>query len=567
MANVTEVSIDEQRRRDLQSALARASPMALPGLLMRAEVQDREDSLAVFDKAVKEFGEGGVKTQFLDTAMRAGVNGVYVALAGAFGEKHKGAQHLGLESQSFYDDVVKFQYPEGLELSKTDGDEDEIRYQTGAVVQDAAYYRPNSQYNRSELVDKQRTDARSREIINDKRRTLEEFGKKLDKDDFDLDHIIPLKEVHTGFSGFADRYADGTGTLKEVANDPSNLEAADPHLNRSKGKKTNEKFVKNNPELTAKQKKKALEKSKMAENEMRLKLGQEGAKTVSKEQIGRLVILLMGPVYFEFKEWYATQKRNRGQTSLALGGRLKRMGDYVIHELPRILKEFAMDLGQMFTQLLKSLIVNFVAGLFKTAIALLKKLVGAVVDGFRIIVSAVKVLCDKKMSAAQKGDAIMKLLATFVVSVLGKLAMDALFALVKEGLKVPVPDWLASLITAFSTTIFTALALYGLDKLDLFAVKSEMRLRRITEIFEERKRLREERLKAFNVAATEGLRRQEEEWTKVKGAMDNALEKRNMDSMNGALDSLSLLFNVEIPYATPAEFVRYIRSNPRIQIA
>lgn len=207
----------------------------------------------------------------------------------------------------------------------------------------------------------------------------------------------------------------------------------------------------------------------------------------------------------------------------------------------------------MLFDLVKSIIASF----FKKALFIIKEGVGVIVQAFKILLQPAG-----KMSPAQKGDAILKLVGSLIPALLIEIGLSSLLIPYFSWWP-PGADIAAGVISAFAAAILA----YFLDKLDLFSLKSELRLARVREIFD--LRIQEIRQSAanFNIAVFETLKNQRIQFEALRNDLSSALQSKNMEKLNETLDHVADFFQVDIPYSTPQEFLQYIRQNDRIIIS
>ena len=111
---------------------------------------------------------------------------------------------------------------------------------------------------------------------------------------------------------------------------------------------------------------------------------------------------------------------------------------------------------------------------FNAFVGIFKHIARAVSEGVRIFIKAIPVLNDKTKSAAEKGDAILKIVA-FSSSALVGIGIEAM--LNKFGISEPLSIIAASILS----TVVMALVMYSLEKIDLFNLKHDANKARIEE--------------------------------------------------------------------------------------
>lgn len=436
------------------------------------------------------------------------------------------------------------------------------------------------------------------------------------------DHVTPLKMVHDQYAHFIERYVDldkrdenGKTALQRMANDDSNLQVLSGDKNASKGGGlTNAQFIEMcdkvnkaaeiykkmstaSPEekealnrdlkalglnanrrrdaralsgdgdlseeekkrlgkykLTDQQKKELLENQKKSERAILKTMGLEGTKTVGLEQIGRLVGHLAGPVGFEIRDSIANGITHGFPGSNAFEAFCKRMWralKFVLGKIKEILVDFACDFGKMLATLF--------AGLCKAVKDFFGKFFDLALSGISVIVESVKILMGQG-SAAEKGDAILKVVVGFATGILGQYVIDSV--LEATG----IPDPFSDIIAAIASSVIGSAVTGLFDKIDLFNVKREMRRKRIEEIFDIRRQRLEEASRSFNMAAMETLRVQRGALEAIRLRIGQALAGGDFESLNLAIDDACTQFHVMVPYSSPAEFLEYVRRKGTITI-
>lgn len=436
------------------------------------------------------------------------------------------------------------------------------------------------------------------------------------------DHITPLKMIHEQRGYFIERYVDvdakdenGHTVLQRIVNDDSNFQVLSADMNSSKGggltniayieqcdkmakaadlykqmetatgadkkalqkeiselglspakrkaarkmsnldklseaeKKDIEKY-----QLTEEQRKELAANQKKSEAKLRNAMLKEGAKTVGYEQIGKLIEVLIGPISFELRDSIINGITHgfEGYDSFeAFCKRLWRALRYVFKQLGRLLGEALGDLAKM------------LATFFANACRMLKDFFGKFFDlalsGISVLVESVKILMGNG-SAAQKGEAILKIIVGFATGILSQTLIDS--ALEALGLPDPFSDIFAAILSALISTLVMA----GFDRLDLFGLKREMLRKRIDEIFD----LRESQLmvasREFDMATMQVLKKHREAFETVRVSLHSAMASKDFNSVNIALDEACELFQIEIPYRNVQEFVDYIKREGTIYI-
>lgn len=186
--------------------------------------------------------------------------------------------------------------------------------------------------------------------------------------------------------------------------------------------------------------------------------------------IGEAVIILIKPLYFELKDCFQNGiEEGVGETSfkLALKKRLSRMKNYVLENAKTTLRGGVFNFFRNFLTMLLEGIVNCFVGVFKHIARMIK-------EGIKSLFQILPILRDSEKSASQKGDAILKLVVSST-TIFASIGIEAWLNSV--GIAEPWSIILSSVLTA----VITALMMYLLDKIDLFGVNKELKLKRVSE--------------------------------------------------------------------------------------
>jgi hypothetical protein len=115
-----------------------------------------------------------------------------------------------------------------------------------------------------------------------------------------------------------------------------------------------------------------------------------------------------------------------------------------------------------------------IEGILNCFVGIFKHIARAVSEGVRIFIKAIPILNDKTKSAAEKGDAILKIVAFSSTALVG-IGLEAL--LEELNIKKPLSIIFASILSA----VIMALVMYLLEKIDLFNLKHDAKRARIKE--------------------------------------------------------------------------------------
>ena len=557
----------EQIRQELEGV----SPLALPGLLRHYEVYDMEDSLRVLDRVYAEFGDPaqvreGIAIPLVTSLVEAGLR-IHGKASPNAKKPPSWASQLVAEIKSFRYEDETAEAPPGTSPP----------YDARTLAPAARRPMSDPAYDRNKLEDGDKMQKYKEERFGGQNRVDDDFGRgrplrqskaavaadhRIRSDNqakyvATTEHLVPLKRLHETSVDF--RYIDDE-QQKRVANTRANFAVIDQSTNSEKREATVGEYIRKKG-IGGKQ---ALlmraqdAKARVATTGL---MAWEGSKTVAVEKlaktqegIGDLLIVVLVPFGYEIyditKNGLCPPMNTRNPVE-ALSKRLARLTKYCIKKSAKAIAGILDDLLGMLLHL---------------AVALLKEVLGRlfelVRDGIGIFVQAIKVLCtpSSKLSAGQKGDALVKLASGAVFAIAG----EKLGAMALEALGVPpfLSDLLAIAISAVAGSIF----IYVIDKIDLFSLKSERRLARIREIFDARLANIRESTRNFEVAATETLKAQRLHFEEMRAGLNEALDRQDFELLNTHLDQIAAFFKVDIPYDSPEAFARYVRDQETVLI-
>ncbi|UXM82939.1 hypothetical protein N7V09_05070 [Shewanella seohaensis] len=196
------------------------------------------------------------------------------------------------------------------------------------------------------------------------------------------------------------------------------------------------------------------------------------AKDAAAEQsIGDVIVFIMKPLFYELRDCFLNGiekgvKSNSFKSALKI--RLDRMKTYILQQVEVLLKDGLLNFFRNFLAMLLEGILNCFVGIFKQVARMVK-------EGFKILLQIAPILVDKNKSFAEKGDAVLKLVASSL-TIFASIGIETW--LNSLGLGEPWSIIMSSVITA----VLTALIMYLLDKLDLFSVNRTRQLQRLDEI-------------------------------------------------------------------------------------
>ena len=258
------------------------------------------------------------------------------------------------------------------------------------------------------------------------------------------------------------------------------------------------------------------------------------AKNAGKQSLmyfaGNVVLLVMKPLYYEIKDIVMNGFQNgvhaKGVKE-ALSVRFGRVKEYVWNYIS---SQKAM-LGSLY-DMLKDFISAFIEGIIGMFVGVFKKILRVLKEGVKIGMQAYSTLFgeeSKNKTAAEKGDAIVKLLGGSVVALCGigiNTLLEKLPMLNEEGREV---------ISTLLSGLASILLFYTLDKADLFNVKKDKREQRLNEVFEMRIAEIKENTSSFENAACEAIKNSYLKSREILTQIRLAAEQDDYVSLNVAL--------------------------------
>lgn len=399
----------------------------------------------------------------------------------------------------------------------------------------------------------------------------------------DTDHVVPVKQL-------SDRFAkNALLTEKDIANITDadyNLIEISSELNRMKGagsfkdlhdkkKKLQEKndsgekltsqerkdleklegisdeTLENGIEAEEKASEKALEQAQdcavenIKNNKAAIvkKAGGQALEQGAYQLLGTAVIETIKPIFYELSDSIQNgfEKGVEAKSlSEAIKRRFSRIWYYLCQVILPTLKGAVKDFFQNFSKILIEGVLGLVTGIFKNVLKILS-------EGFSAIISSVKILCSdsEEMSAAQKGDAIVKLLAstisTFVVFYFS------------ETITKLIPDPFDEVVVAIASGIASTLVVYLIDKIDLFSLKDERRSELVAEIFKERIEQIKKNTDAFNAASVEILAKQKLAFNKLYQDFESGINN-DFDVVND-VNKIADFMNIDVKVKDTESFL------------
>ncbi|PYE30395.1 hypothetical protein DFP83_1172 [Idiomarina fontislapidosi] len=599
---------------NLFNRLSEASPLEASRLLLKVELFDQRNSLEVMSQVheqVMQEQNGAsslVKPVFLSIC------------DGLVGIKKLGLKDKGITASRLANEVEQFDYDQNSQVSqdqrldkerldasskgnrdnKGEYSRDELENKSALSNYKKNRYNESSQ-TYSELETNENGQRRRLHRSNSERvSALRSNGEKTSKRISHTDHNIPLKYL---FDEYGVSKALSKEDIKRIANRDTNFDEISAQLNTKKGAKTWTQLaadveLKRN-ELLSKQKKgklsqkqqqelealptkQTLANAKQREKDARKASDGEANKTVARnltkdsklvkeavgsaaEQgkkelqnrgIGEVILLIVKPIMFEFKDIFANGIEfgtDKSSTLSALKYRLNRAFEYVKRNVAAmgfdVIKDALLNLCRN--------IVNAIVDMF---VGILKKGLKIVMEGFSAIMQSIKILCSDS-SPAQKGDAITKLLATTVTTYVGYSFEETILGFVS---KMPMGDILSEAMMVVVTGISSSVVVWLLDQLDLFSTKLEKRTQRVREVYSLRVLQIKENTDAYEASALEQIAKQRLTQRKLAQDMNHAIE--HGDDLNLPVLNMAKWLKIDLKVKTTDDFVKLLEGDAPLVI-
>lgn len=286
-----------------------------------------------------------------------------------------------------------------------------------------------------------------------------------------------------------------------------------------------------------------------------LKAGSQAGEQTLYQALGHAVIEFIKPLFFELND--AIKNGFSDGVSApsiveAIKVRFFRVMDYLKKVIIPKLGQAIKDLFHNIARILIEGILGLVTGIFKSVMKIIS-------EGFSALVAAVKILCtsNDQMSAAEKSDAIVKLLAstvaTFTVFYFG------------EFIKPFIPiDFLQDIFLVILSGVASTIVVYLFDKIDIFSVKYEKRSKLVSEIFQERISTIKSNTDSFSAASISELANQKMAFRTLFDHLESGID----DGLNVVenVNSIADFFHIDIQIRDTETFINILRTNKTLVI-
>ncbi|TYL46654.1 hypothetical protein [Marinomonas sp. IMCC 4694] len=383
----------------------------------------------------------------------------------------------------------------------------------------------------------------------------------------DVDHIIPGKSTIDGLASIP--LSDIQ--RKQILNRKSNFVMMESGDNRSKGDSSGTQYVYDDKKQESRSKRhkgkeyNATDKAKVVARDAGALASISGEAAISgasnqakSKAIGDLIILAMKPLYFEITDIVKNGVKygvDGDSFSSALKARFKRIIKFYKKQIVPYIKDAIKDFFD-------NIVTNFFTALGGIVISLLTKSLSIIVKGFKSIVEAIRIAFsnDPKYTPAKKGDAILKLLSTAVVTLVIEHFNDQILAFIKGT---PF-EFLSDIATIILSGIASTFVVYFLDRIDLFSAKKEIQTQKVKEIFELRIAQIKENTEAFETTSIEKLAEDRLKFRFIAEKIDqDIIDDKNV---NSSVYNMANFFKVDLNIKTQDDFMKILENNTKLVI-
>lgn len=261
------------------------------------------------------------------------------------------------------------------------------------------------------------------------------------------------------------------------------------------------------------------------------------AASVGKMVAGQVIYYVLPPLIFETQ----TLLKRKNMTLNIFFDEMKRAGK-------RVVKYVISKLGAIFKNIFSSSVSKFIKTFFdiiiETVKATVKRLLKVIKQLVMSLVNCIKILVDKKATAAQKMDAITKTLSVTVTAVV----LEVLFEYLEKQLG--LPDILMEPLQVIVTIMATNVIMLVLQKADLFDVQYGLLVANMERVFDEANAsYLQESTALFEEKSTE-MKQYMQDLNQHIQEIQESLEQFDLykDEVTPELQKLNKIFNMEIDF-------------------
>lgn len=193
---------------------------------------------------------------------------------------------------------------------------------------------------------------------------------------------------------------------------------------------------------------------------------------------------------------------------------------------------------------------------------MLAKSLSIVVKGFKSIVEAVRIAVssDPKYTPARKGDAILKLLSTTVVT----LVTEHFSAQILSFIQGTPFEFISDIATIILSGIASTFVVYFLDKIDLFSSKKEIQTQKVQEIFDMRIAQIKDNTDAFETASIARIAEDRLQFRAIAEQIDKDIAENK--NVNSSVYRMAEFLKIDLKIKKVDDFMDMLESNSKIVI-
>lgn len=265
--------------------------------------------------------------------------------------------------------------------------------------------------------------------------------------------------------------------------------------------------------------------------------GKMVAGSAKKIIAGQILYYMLPAIVYETKNIVAQKNMNLDKFYLSF----KISGDRIIKYTRKSLKDIlANSINNSFNKFLK-VFFDIIIDMLKATI---KRIMKIVKEFTMTIVNCIKTLFDSTKTTSEKADAITRMIAMTVTTVV----MDLLFDYIQK--QFALPDFLIEPLQIILTVLSTNLVMLILNKLDLFDVQYGLKVAKIEKIFDEET---SNYIQQSNENYNDYINRVTLQMQEMKDSLKTSLLNiREMDLYNDdvipELENISRIFNMNIDF-------------------
>lgn len=573
----------------LASKLNSSSPLQASKILIETELFEKKSSIEVLDEIYDRFEN---KENLIDELVTPiGLN----LLDGIISHKKLKLNRTGVTASRLWNEIKGFDYSKAginaatlSDKQQLEGMREEREY--NEEVRKGMTKKKNLDSNKEEHFGNSLVGESSIEVTDEgdsvKVYRYQKYAKSEGEKNraSDTDHVVPVKQINdryakNSFLTEADIAAitDADFNLIEISNELNRMKGAGSFQDLANRKEALLQKRDSGVKLTTKEKRaikklegisdetlnngiecenesaekilgdaqgQAVENVKNNKTEVAKKAGLQGLEQSQYQVLGTAMIETIKPLFYELSD----SIKNGFEAGVGVADfmaaikiRFARVMEYIKKKIIPMLADFAKNLVQNITKILIEGILGLVTGIFKSIMRIIS-------EGFSAIISAVKVLMSDSsaMSPAEKGDAIVKLLAstvtTFTVFYFSEHIVSA------------IPDeFIQDVCLAIMSGVASTLVVYLIDKVDLFSVKYEKRSKLVAEIFQERIATIKKNTDAFNAASVQELANQKVAFKKLYEDLEAGID--NDVDVTGNVNSIADFMHIDLKIRDTESFL------------